>query len=381
LGRRPALDGIRGIAWTVVFFSHALILPLAIGQVSMFVFFSLSGFLITGLLLEERAATGSVSLRHFFARRALRLLPALAFFLVAWLAVVLATGGHASWTTTVPGGGRGQGTPPWVALQGVAAAVFYVSNWASLWHWFSGYVPVGHLWSLAVEEQFYLLWSPVVVLLLARRSRRAVGWVALSAAVASFTDVALRGGALITHAIDMSTDTRAGAFLVGAALAVAWLRRASWLGVVEGAASRPVVVTALGVLAWGSWAFDHQVSTPVFDATWIAVSLAAGLLVVAFLGEAHRSGAIVASPVAAYVGRRSYALYLWHYAWLTWLAGMGLAGVPVALGASFVTAEASWRLVEKPALAQKSRFTPSESRRSATEDAPTASVDAQPVAA
>ncbi len=361
LGRRPALDGVRGIAWSVVFLSHALTLPFAIGQVSMFVFFALSGFLITCLLLEERSATGRVSLPQFFARRTLRLLPALAFFLVGWLAVVLATGGHAPWTTTVPGGGTGQGTPPWVALQGAAAALFYVSNWATIGHWFSGYVPLGHLWSLAVEEQFYLLWSPVVVLLLAHRGRAAVAWTAALAAAASFADVALRSGGGVTLALDMSTDTRAGAFLVGAVLAVAWARRAPWLRVLEGAGSRVVVAGALLVLAWGSWVFDHQVSALVFTSTWVAVSAAAGLLVVALL-DAPRRAAIVTSPVATYVGRRSYGLYLWHYAWLTWLAGMGLAGVPIALGASFLSAETSWRLVERPALARKARFTPAASR-------------------
>ncbi len=344
----------------------------------MFVFFALSGFLITGLLLEERASTGRVSLPQFFARRALRLLPALGFFLALWLTVVLATGGHAPWTTTVPGGASGNGTPPWVALQGAVAALFYVSNWAMIGHWFTGYVPLGHLWSLAVEEQFYLLWSPVVVLLLARRGRAAVGWAAALAAVASFADVAVRDGHGITLVVDMSTDTRAGAFLVGAALAVAWARRGAWLRVVEGAGSRLVVVGSLVVLAWGSWVFDHQVSAFLFTSTWVAVSLAAGLLVVAFLGDAPHGGAIVTAPVTTYVGRRSYGLYLWHYAWLTWLAGMGLAGVPLALGASFVSAEASWRLVERPALARKARFTPA---RPAAEpaDEPGSVRDAVPV--
>jgi peptidoglycan/LPS O-acetylase OafA/YrhL len=374
LGHRPALDGIRGIAWAVVFFSHALSLPIAMGQMAMFVFFALSGFLITGLLVEERAATGRVSLSNFFARRALRLLPALGFFLVGWLAVVLATRGHAPWTTTVPGGGTATGTPAWVALQGVGAAALYVTNWADVWNWFTGYVPLGHLWSLAVEEQFYLLWSPVVVLLLSRRSRTAVFWAAGLAAVASFIDVAARSGHGLTVALDMGTDTRAGAFLVGAALAVAWSRRAAWLRVVEAGSGRVTAGVALAVLAVGSWVFDHRVSSPVFTLTWVAVSVAAGLLVIAYLGdERARHAGMVASPVATYLGRRSYGLYLWHYVWLTWLAGLGLLGVPLALGASFVMAEVSWRLVERPALARKSRFSSTPARTpSVTPPAPMA---------
>jgi peptidoglycan/LPS O-acetylase OafA/YrhL len=357
LGHRPALDGIRGIAWSFVFFSHAFSLPIAMGQVAMFVFFALSGFLITRLLVEERTATGRVSMANFFARRALRLLPALAFFLAAWLAVVLLTQGHTPWTTTVPGGVAAAGTSPWVALQGAAASLFYVTNWADIGSWFTGYVPLGHLWSLAVEEQFYLLWSPVVVLILWWRNRTAVFWAAAIAAAVSFVDVAARSGHGLSLALDMGTDTRAGAFLVGAALAVAWSRRARWLRVAELAGGRATVAVTLTVLAVGSWIFDHRVSRLVFTGTWVAVSVSAGLLVIAYLGnERSRRAGLVESPLATYVGRRSYGLYLWHYVWLTWLAGLGLLGVPLALGVSFATAEISWRLVEQPALSLKHRF-------------------------
>ncbi len=364
LGHRPALDGIRGIAWGVVFCSHSWVVPLAMGQVAMFVFFALSGFLITALLVNERAATGRVSLRHFFARRALRLLPALGFFLVGWLAVVLATGGHAPWTTTVPGGGTGTGTSPLTAIEGAGGALFYVTNWAEIGGWFTGYVPLGHLWSLAVEEQFYLLWSPVVVLILWCRSRAVAGWAAALAAAASFIDVALRDGHRLTLALDMSTDTRAGSFLVGAALAVAWTQRASWLRAFQGHAQRiTLVVGCLSVLGWGSWVFDHRVSRSVFTLSWVAVSVAAGLIVVAFLGDGQgKRYGIVTSPVATYVGRRSYGLYLWHYVWLTWLSGLGPLTVPLALAASFGSAELSWRIVERPALARKYRFTSTPTR-------------------
>lgn len=357
LGHRPALDGIRGIAWGFVFCSHAFVLPVAIGQAGMFVFFALSGFLITGLLVEERFRTGGISLSNFFARRALRLLPGLAFFLLGWLTVVLATRGTAPWTATVPGGGSGPGTPPLVAIQGVVASLLYVTNWAEIWGWFSGYVPIGHLWSLAVEEQFYLLWSPVAALLLCRRGRAAVGWAAVAAAVASFIDIAFHSHGGLNLRIDMGADTRAGAFLVGGALAVAWTRRARWVQAIEGRWSPIVASASLLTLGWSAWVFDEKVSSLLFTVTWIAVSAASGLLIVAFLGDRPRSrNSVVDSPVATYVGRRSYGLYLWHYVWLTWLAGLGLLGVPLALLATFAAAEVSWRLVERPALSLKRRF-------------------------
>jgi peptidoglycan/LPS O-acetylase OafA/YrhL len=348
---------VRGIAWAIVFCSHAFTLPLAIGQEGMFVFFALSGFLITGLLIEERVKTGGVSLRRFFARRALRLLPALGFFLVTWLAIVLVTRGAAPWTTTVPGGGSGPGTAAGAALQGVGAAVVYLTNWAQIGGWFTSYVPLGHLWSLAVEEQFYLIWSPVVAFIVCRRSRAAVEWATGLAAAASFVDVAVRDGHGLSLVIDMSTDTRAGAFLVGSALAAAWTRRARWLKLGQAVGSRTLVAAALLILGWGAWAFDHQVPQPAFTATWVGVSLAAGLLVVAFLDDRGSPHGVAESSLATYVGRRSYGLYLWHYVWLTWLAGLGSLGIPMALAATFTTAEASWRLVERPALARKARFT------------------------
>ena len=95
----------------------------------------------------------------------------------------------------------------------------------------------------------------------------------------------------------------------------------------------------------------------MFTGTWVAVSVAAGLLVIAYLGNGRaRHAGMVESPLATYVGRRSYALYLRHCVWLTWLASLGLLGVPFALGASFATAEISWQLVERPALSLKRQF-------------------------
>ena len=198
-----------------------------------------------------------------------------------------------------------------------------------------------------------------------------MGWAAAIAAVASFVDIALRSHGGLTLRTDMGSDTRAGAFLVGAALAVAWSRRTRWLRVIEGRGRHVVVAGSLLVLGWGSWVFDQRVSDLMFTATWVAVSVAAGLLVVAFLGDATSSRhGIVQSPVATYVGRRSYGLYLWHYVWLTWLAGLGLLGVPLALLATFAAAEVSWRLVERPALAWKRRFSSAPATQAIVPDAP-----------
>ncbi len=154
-----------------------------------------------------------------------------------------------------------------------------------------------------------------------------------------FIDVALRDGHGMSLALDMSTDTRAGSFLVGAALALAWTQRAPWLRALHGLGQRISLVACILFLGWGSWVFRHGASRPVFTLTWVTVSVAAALIVVTFLGDGlGRWCGLVSSPVTTYIGRRSYGLYLWHYVWLTWLGRIGLLGVPVALAATFASA-------------------------------------------
>ena len=358
LGRQPVLDGTRGAAWLVVFVAHAdLVRQAAIGQVAMFVFFALSGFLITSMVVEEQRATGRVSLRNFFARRALRLLPALALFLVAWLVVALVAGGE-PWMTTVPGSSTGGTLPVAVALQGFGAAAGYLTNWSEIAGWFSGYVPLGHLWSLAVEEQFYVVWAPLLVVLLARGRRIAAG-VALALCALSLLDVTvLHPATSITLRVDMGTDTRAAAFLAGALAALAFNRRWAAFGWLRSGSGRPAVGAALAAMTWSAWVFDHPTTRTTFALAWVGASLSAAVLVVALVrtGQSARRGPL-SHPVLVYLGSRSYALYLWHYVWLTWFHSLGLAGVAAALVASLVCAELSWRLVEQRALALKHRFT------------------------
>ena len=318
LAHSPTLDGARGASWLAVFVAHAgLVHDLALGQVAMFVFFGLSGFLITSLLLGEHARSGRISLLHFFARRALRLWPALVLFLAVWVAVV-AVFGHHAWVASVPGARRGQGVALVVALEAAGAALAYLTNWFDVFHLFSGYVPLGHLWSLAVEEQLYLLWAPLVALVLARAWRWAL---AASAALAlgSFLDVlVLHRAPGISTWVYRGTDTRMGTFLVGGALAVAWAgplaRSRTWAR-----ATRVVPAAALAVLAWSAWEFGHPGSAGLTGVAWVACSVAGPVLVVAVL-DRHRHGgrSVLAGALPGYLGRRSYALYLWHYVWLTW---------------------------------------------------------------
>ena len=357
LGRQPAFDGLRGVAWLVVFVAHANVIhDFALGQVAMFVFFVLSGFLITSLLVQEHAATGRISLRNFFARRALRLLPALWFFLAAWLLVVAVLGNH-PWITTVPGGGTGGAEPITTALQGVGAALGYFSNWFEINSLSSGYFPLGHLWSLAVEEQFYLIWAPLLVVVLWCRPRLVPTFAALLTALSLLDVVVIHHASSTTGVVDMGTDTRAGAFLAGAFLALCWTQRSRVVTWIRCHAWVPSMVGVLGVMVWAAWVFDHQASVLEFSLAWVGVSLGAALLIVnlVYEGKPERAS-LLSHPIVVYLGQRSYALYLWHYVWLTWLRSLGIMGIVGAFLASLACAELSWRLVEAPALAQKRRF-------------------------
>ncbi len=154
LGYVPALDGVRAVAVLLVVACHALSMPG--GFLGVEIFFVLSGFLITTLLLEERQAQGRLGLRSFYIRRVWRLYPALAALLAAWL-VLSALG-----LTPLPPAGE---------AVGVLVSGTYLANAANAWFF---PLPIGlqHLWSLALEEQFYLLWPPLLALVLYKR----IGW-------------------------------------------------------------------------------------------------------------------------------------------------------------------------------------------------------------
>ena len=160
-----------------------------------------------------------------------------------------------------------------------------------------------------------------------------------------------------TGIVDMGTDTRAGAFLAGAFLALCWAQRSRVMTSIRSYARVPTTVGVLGVMVWAAWVFDHRASVLEFGLAWVGVSLGAAVLIANVVDErTPRNASILSHPIVVYLGQRSYALYLWHYVWLTWLRSLGLMGIVGAFVASLACAEFSWRMVEAPALARKRRF-------------------------
>jgi peptidoglycan/LPS O-acetylase OafA/YrhL len=347
LTHRPLLDGVRGVLMSVVVGYHlGGWAKLPGGWVAMDLFFVLSGYLITTLLVKEQEATGRVSFGIFYRRRVRRLAPALLLVLAAVFVAVMAGG----WTDDFPNL-RGDGL----------SALFYVANWHFIWSdqsYFSSFQqsPLRHTWSLAIEEQFYLVWPIVYVAMarLLRNDRRAI--VALLvvgvAASAWWMRHLVLGGAELSRAY-YGTDTRAQGLLVGAVLAlVLWPNR--WdteKGRRVGSVVGTVGAVALGVMT----VVFHDDNAAVYTRFgFVAICLAcAGLVFGAVRATSGPLAWAFGNPVTRHLGHLSYVAYLWHWPVIVLVAPPRFDLSPetariVQLVLSLVLAEVTHRFVEDP---------------------------------
>ena len=342
----PGLDGLRAIAVLAVIAYHLRLGWAPGGLLGVGVFFTLSGYLITDLLLGQRDALGHLRLGDFWLRRARRLLPALFLMLV----VVVA------WVTLLD-----RSRLP--ALRGdLAAAVLYVSNWwniareASYFARFGPPPPLDHLWSLAIEEQFYLVWPFLLWLgLRYARGRYRLAGLTLAAAALSSTVMALlyQPGVDPTRVYE-GTDTRAFGLLAGAVLAMVWpsrrlradlaLRRRLLL---DGAGVVGLVVMALLI-----WQTDEY-SAFLYRGGIVLLSVATVSVVAALVHPASWLGPTLGWAPLRWLGVRSYGIYLWHWPIIVLTSPTGQKGINVSLavlqvGATIAVAALSWRFVEEP---------------------------------
>jgi peptidoglycan/LPS O-acetylase OafA/YrhL len=352
LGHSRALDGLRGLAVVMVMFFHFAghhdfwgVNVLVGGWAGVDVFFCLSGFLITALLLDERRMHGRLTLPAFWARRACRLLPALVLMLVVWTTTLMVFGEHRWLATTPSGDGSGRIVDTGPAIWDVVVALFYGANWNILHGGMEA--PLGHLWSLAVEEQFYLLW-PLLLLALLRltgRLRLLVlgGLIAVSAALPwLYWD----GGAGAQR-IYFGTDTRAVGLLMGSFAALIWHRRH-----VAQRLTRLAGLRAWVGLAFVLWvAFTGRNSPQKFLVFLALLALAVAQLVPYLAENRGLLSRVFGLRSLVWLGKRSYALYLWHYVWATWTHALPFwTGLALGLAGTFACTVLSWRLVERPAL-------------------------------
>lgn len=348
----PGLDGIRALAVFAVFAYHigttssSVVLPG--GFLGVDLFFVLSGYLITSLLMVEASQRGTISIKQFYIRRARRLLPAL----FSLLLVIGAAG--ALWLPQQAARLRGD----------LVAALTYVTNW-----WLiaenSSYFGAGgdrpalltHLWSLAVEEQYYLVWPLVLIIFAKLRARR---WFMLTVLVLGIGASTAAAALLYDPWIDPSrvyygTDTRALAPLLGAALAIAvrpWRHRRRLRPGVRHGLDALGIVTLL-VLA-GIAAVLRDTDPPLYRGGFLVIALL-GAIVVGVAGHPGTAlGEMLATQPLRWLGERSYAIYLWHWpVCVLTRPGVdvpitGWANAALRIAIAVLLADLSYRAIETP---------------------------------
>lgn len=360
LGYRRWVDGLRGVAILLVLAFHLGLLPG--GFLGVDLFFVLSGFLITSLLMEEWQSAGSIRLKEFYLRRALRLLPAFGLLLVLCVFSIL-------WQ---PCAGE-----KWARFRETAVATCYLSNWPML---HQTPMPIlGHTWSLSVEEQFYLLWPTLLYGMLRLKLSR--GRILLLVCCGIVMSALLRVGLFHWHqsnGVDRATvifrlyrglDTRADALLAGCflGLLVAWnllpksRRFIGWTGALS-----LLSLAYLGYLV----SFRRPEESQYYHGHFTVVAIAATIILARLLSApAYLASRLLESVLLVGTGRISYSLYLFHMPILHALLPAGLyLGAAVGprwgyaviallvVGLSFLAAMLSYYLIERPCLRLKDRL-------------------------
>lgn len=347
IGYMPGLDGMRALAVFAVIAYH-LNLPWAPGGLlGVSLFFVLSGYLITNILLTQWKHTESIDLKTFWLRRARRLLPAL-FTMLA-------------------------GVMSWVVLfaperldalkQEVLAAIFYISNWYLILHHVSYFEsfgpqsPLGHLWSLAVEEQFYLIWPLLLGLGLRYFPQRK--WIIGGTAAVALASVAAMALIYIPghdpSRVYYGTDTRAFALLIGALLAMVW---PGWKLSADLHGKKRIALDAVGstgllivLLMIGE---SNQYQTFLYQGGLLLFSVAAACLVAALTHPASHLSRIFGWGPLRWLGECSYGIYLWHYPVIVLTSpavnteGLDLSRTLWQIAASIILAALSRYLIEEP---------------------------------
>jgi peptidoglycan/LPS O-acetylase OafA/YrhL len=349
----PSLDGLRTVAVSIVLCAHGGVPYFRSGGVGVDLFFVLSGFLITTILITERARTGTIVFRNFYARRFLRLAPAL-FLTCAFVGVAM------TWAE-----GRFPGTE-------IALALSYTANWAIAFYKYH-LTWLNHCWSLSIEEQFYLLW-PLAILGLERTVRNPATKIRLLVMGAALIAIyrATRVGIYTDERINFGLDTRMDTLMTGAALAyfvhsLPGRRLPDGLSKFLGRVAAPLgLVGVLAVIHIVTWYSPWM--------GWIGYVLVEGaaMLVIADLVIGRHS--LLAKPLAwrpmVAIGRISYGLYLYHLP-VYYLVEKVMPDQPlgvrlsVKVTVSLSLAAASFHLVEKKFLQLKDRFESKPGRKDA----------------
>ncbi|TCM96218.1 peptidoglycan-N-acetylmuramate O-acetyltransferase [Paenibacillus sp. BK033] len=339
----PGIDGLRALSVLAVIAYHLNMKWAQGGLIGVAIFFVISGYLITDQILIQKQRHGRLDLKDFWIRRARRLLPAM-FCMLLFVAI---------WLLLLDPNRLNH-------LQGdYLSSLFYVNNWWLIFHQVSYFEsfgppsPIGHLWSLSIEEQFYLIW-PLLLLLTHRRGKLFV--MILIAAVAS----ALAMAFLYVPGSDPSrvyygTDTRMFGLLIGAALAVVWPSHK--LNAAVSKASRFSMDAIGGISIIALIAMMHRMNeydASLYRGGFLGLSLLTAIAIAVLAHPASFLAKAMGLRPLKWIGVRSYSLYIWHYPIIILTNPSNQAVTPgpllivVQIAASFALAALSYKYVEEP---------------------------------
>ncbi|GGL08798.1 acyltransferase family protein [Mangrovihabitans endophyticus] len=333
-GFRPDIEGLRAVAVLLVVLNHAGVPWLGGGYVGVDVFFVISGYLITDLLVRERLRTGTISVTAFYARRALRLLPAATVVLLATLA------GAWLWLSPLQFVGYAHDAAAsatyWINIRLALDGTDYLAATAPS--------PFQHFWSLTVEEQFYLVWPAIILITTVRRGHRAALVVLASLIACSYVLSVTETDRSAPWAY-FGAHTRVWELGIGALIALASVRVAR----LPRRIARPLVWTGLAAVLASAVVFDEGTAFPGYVA---ALPVLGAALVIAG-GLAGPDNGLLGLAVMQHLGRYSYSWYLWHWPMLLIApAALGVTADPVTAvllaTAALALAVGTYHLVEDP---------------------------------
>ncbi|WP_258207487.1 acyltransferase family protein [Paenibacillus radicibacter] len=343
----PGLDGLRALSLVVIIIYHLNPNWLPGGFLGVGIFFVLSGYLITDLLVTEWNNSGKLNLKNFWIRRFRRLLPCMftmLLFVVAWLSLF--------------------DPSRLAALRGeIAASVLYFNNWYLIFHEVSYFEhfgppsPLTHLWSLSVEEQFYIFW-PLILFVGFRiipKRKKLAGWIIVAAAVSACVMALIYEPGSDPSRVYYGTDTRVFALLIGAALALIWpsqklSNRTSPRGRIVLDTIGGISLAVLLIMIYTANEYDAR----LYYGGLVFASLTAAMLVAVIVHPCSRLGQMFSIKPLRWIGVRSYGIYLWHYPIIALTTSkIGTESnlqllILLQVAASFILAALSYRFIETP---------------------------------